>query len=214
MKRLTKELPYDKILCRPANGRLLCVVVTGMQIVSLTTEQIRKIYREEMVLDFPDDERKPLMMILKSRAEGTYACFGAFDSDSLVGYAFYAVHGQDYLLDYLAVVRGMRDRGIGSQILLLLANQLEESASVLVEVEDPRSADTEEEAQLRRRRMRFYIRNGFRDTGVTAWTFGVEYRLLELEKNGCRSEESIRELYRSHYKAMVPKPMYEKNIRV
>lgn len=185
-----------------------------MNISRLNKEQIRSVYHNELVNDFPKDETKPLVMILKREKEGTYRCFGAYEKDTLIGYAFFVVHGEQLLLDYLAVVRAYRGRGIGSEFLRLLAEQCADASGMIIEVEDPTYAGTAEEAQLRERRRQFYLRNGCVDSGVTAHTFGVEYRLLEHAQCGVHTADEVREIYRNLYRSMVPKFLYEKNVRV
>lgn len=185
-----------------------------MNISRLNKEQIRSVYHNELVNDFPRDETKPLVMILKGEKEGTYRCFGAYEKDTLIGYAFFVVHGEQLLLDYLAVVRAYRGWGIGSELLRLLAEQCADASGMIIEVEDPEYAVTNEEAQLRERRRQFYLRNGCVDSGVTAHTFGVEYRLLEHAQCRVHTADEVREIYRNLYRSMVPKFLYEKNVRV
>ena len=65
---------------------------------------------------------------------GKYECY-ALTENELLGYAFFVKLERDYLLDYLAIVRGKRDLGLGSVFLEKLFHQLKDADSMIVEVE-------------------------------------------------------------------------------
>lgn len=185
-----------------------------MEAVILTKEEAAKTYRSRLLKDFPRSEVRPLAMILRGMDAGEYICFGAVESDSLIGYAFFLRHGQNYLLDYLATVPERRNQGIGSAFLALLPQQLHDAASILTEVEAPDCAADEEERSLRRRRMDFYLRCGYRDTGVEVTTFGVRYRLLESGSKPAETKEEVQERYLAHYRATLPASLFHTMIRI
>lgn len=184
-----------------------------MEIRRIGTEEVREIYRTHIQEDFPEDERKPLAIMLDSLDNGTYACFAGMEDGTLLGYGFFVQHGQRYLLDYLAVVRDMRSQGIGGAFLPLLIRALPEAECILAEVEDPQQAATEAEAAQRERRMAFYRRCGFADSGVTVQTFGVTYRLVDYSPTIPRNPDIVRNLYGDIYRAMLPKALYRQMIR-
>lgn len=183
-----------------------------MTIVSLTKDQVTQIYQTHMCQDFPTDERKPLDFILKAMDAGTYECFALME-DELLGYAFFVKLERDYLLDYLAIVRGKRDLGLGSIFLEKLFCQLSNADSMIVEVEEPACGKKEAERTLRSRRKAFYLRNGFYDTEVNAEAFGVNFRLLE-PSGKPRSQEEIKALYLRHYQAVLPSKVFEDSVKI
>ncbi|MBQ9031298.1 MAG: GNAT family N-acetyltransferase [Parasporobacterium sp.] len=190
-----------------------------MKTILLTEyETIRQIYNTYMKQDFPASELKPLAMIRKARKQGRYDCYGMYEGDVLAGYAFFvklpAVGKFHYLLDYLAVVDGNRNRGYGSQLLEQLANLISDASSMIAEVEDPDYAPDRKEKLERERRLRVYLRNGYRETGVTARVFGVDYLLLEVFATGPHPDEEIRGIYSEIYKGMVPAPMYQTFVKI
>ena len=168
----------------------------------LDEESIRYVYKTYMKIDFPRSELKPLKSILsliqQKRGEG----YGFYDKDELTGYAFLikAPSGRAYLIDYLAVLPSLRDRGYGSACLSALQNILEEKNTlhskllgtgenmestanereytIMVESEDPSFAADETEKQVRRRRIRFYEKNGFFDSKNDCSHYGVENTLV------------------------------------
>lgn len=60
-----------------------------------------------------------------------------------------------------------------------------------------------------RRRLQFYLDNGYRETDVAAQVFGVHYLVLEAPGGRAHSADEIREIYGSLYKSMLPPVMYQ-----
>jgi len=188
-----------------------------MKIKRLDIEQIRQVYLEYMVKDFPDDELKPLKMIEQSYAEGIYESYGLFEKEILCGYAYFvkvaAEHGKsDYIFDFFAIREDLRDKGYGTLFLGLLKNCFTDANSMLGEVENPDYAEDEEEKKVRLRRLDFYLRNGIVDTGVTVQLFGVEYRVLEVPLTRSHEADEVREIYGRIYRTILPDEMYVKRV--
>ena len=105
-----------------------------MQFKPLTQDEIRYVYEHFMMQDFPDDERKPLQMILDAIDDGRYCCYGLFQDDAIAAYALLAfvngAYGREYLLDYLAVRADLRDQGLGSLLLQKLTAELDRFACI------------------------------------------------------------------------------------
>ena len=181
-----------------------------MRLQKLSLDQVRLIYNERMLVDFPDNERKPLNMIVKALSQGSYECLGLFDDQRLVGYAFLVKRENDYLVDYLAVYPEQRNKGMGGKLLHLLGESFCNADNIIIEVEDPDDAEEEAEKKTRIRRKSFYMRNGCQDTGLKVECFGVIYLLLTLGSTSCGN---LLELYLSFYRKMLPKAMFEKNVR-
>lgn len=79
------------------------------------------------------------------------------------------------LLDYIAVAEEERGRSTGGKILHQL-NEMYRGKSVFVEIEV--EDDSKENAEQRRRRKNFYLRNGFKETGIVVNVYDVEMELL------------------------------------
>lgn len=192
------------------------------KLCELNETEISAVYDSYMVEDFPDNERKPLSIILEGVREGRYVCYGLFEEDArsegrlfdagkgdserclfdaekVLGYAFLAFSKDvkdEVLLDYLAVRRDLRDRGLGSEILKQLTLTLPGLRSLIVEAEDPDRTRDVEELDIRNRRIRFYTGNGLQDLKVTVWLYYVYYRLLEFRKDGSPTDpEALRRSY-------------------
>ncbi|WP_312372998.1 GNAT family N-acetyltransferase [Lachnoclostridium sp.] len=161
----------------------------------LNEEEICKVYEEHLKNDFPPEERKPLSMVLSLKNQGIYCCYGLYDNEEFVAYAFFAKpETMDYLLlDYLAVCKNHRSKRYGSRFLKLLQKELKEYQGILFEVESGADAKTEKEKLICERRIAFYLRNGLIKTKINAKLFGVNMILLYLEIQGTPSEKKLSE---------------------
>lgn len=185
-----------------------------MEVTPLGIKDVKAIYSAHLQNDFPADERKPLASIIRQMRKGCYTCFALTDCDELLGYAFFVRLDRHYLLDYLAIVSGKRGQGLGSAFLKMLPDMLDHADSLIAEVDDPDCSCSPEEESIRKSRLNFYLKNGFADTLVKAETFGVSFMLLEMNRYGRHSEEEIRNIYRSHYRAFLPAFIFRKMIHV
>ena len=186
-----------------------------MELLQLTNKQIRTIYLERIKKDFAPDEIKPLSRIRKALAEGNYACYGAFEGEQITAYAFFVLNGRCALVDYLAVREDLRGQGTGSRFLqLMMSGLMQQFDCVLLESEDPDFAEAEEEKDIRNRRLRFYLRNGLTDTGVTAFVWHGHYRILALPVGKALFPDNVREIYSDIYHIIFPKIIYDRMVQL
>lgn len=181
--------------------------------VELTEYQIKTIYQNHMVRDFPDTERKPLSMILKAMQEGRYECYGAQKDDRFYGYAFFVKCGQDYLLDYFAVFPELRCKGMGSAFLKELSAHFK-GKKVIIEAENPLFAEDASERNTRLRRIAFYLKNGCRDSDISVKLFHVEYKLLLLSDDQLIGRDEIKEIYQNIYQSVLPPLLYRTMLKI
>lgn len=113
---------------------------------------IEYLYQTKMKNDFGRDELKPLSSIRRSWNKDIYECYGLFDGEKILGYAFFLRQNHSYLLDYYAVDEQHRDEGLGTLFLQQLAEQMKNADMVLCEVEDPDYAEDEQSRMERQRR--------------------------------------------------------------
>lgn len=190
-----------------------------MKLTTLTEEQITSIYYARMVHDFPPAELKPTAWITDALHRGEYECLGAVENGELLGYAFLAKTGRISLLDYLAVAQEKRNAGIGASILALLRERPGNADCIVVETEDPDGAAGEEARLLQDRRLHFYLRNGYRDTGVRTSLYGICYRILVSDAGQIADRstvmigrEDVRQMYRALYGRVIPGDLYDQYI--
>ena len=185
-----------------------------MRLERLNKAQTEALFRERLVVDFPEAEIKPLKVILQAMDDGKYESLGLFDEAGMIGYVFLVKLDKDYLVDYLAVYPKKRNAGAGGAMLGLLAEYLKDADNIIVEVEDPLYTEDAPEKELQARRLGFYYRNGCVDTGLRVRTFGVPFVILRAKEGTCRDNEELWELYRSFYKELLPKDLFEKNVEL
>ncbi|MGN1004323.1 MAG: GNAT family N-acetyltransferase [Oscillospiraceae bacterium] len=147
-----------------------------MRLNLLNQEELKRLYHEELVFDFPKSELKPLRAMYSLMDRGVYDPLLVTENGEAVGYALVWLPSDRSggLLEYFGVLRGKRSRGLGAQILDLLA---ERYGQIFGEAEAPDSGDPEEN-DLRRRRINFYLRSGFRLLDYECALFGVHFCCL------------------------------------
>ena len=167
-----------------------------MKLNLLNKEQLTDLYRTEMVFDFPKAELKPLRAMLRLMDLGQYdPTLVTDDGGEPLGYAMLWLprSRQGALLEYLGVLRGKRNGGLGTHILPLLAARY---GQLFGEAEAP-DADNAAENDLRRRRIAFYERNGFRVLDYDTALFGVHFK--SLYRGPEEDDRKVEALHRSVY---------------
>ena len=131
---------------------------------------------------FAENERKPLRDILALADEGRYELWGLFDDGDMLGYAtLWKRPGIPLvLLDYLGVSAALRNGGLGAGILARLKAH---GFPIVTESELPVPGNTDDENEIRRRRIGFYRRNGFVPAYEMA-TCGMRWQALLANTEG------------------------------
>ena len=99
--------------------------------------QVEALYQNRLKQDFARKELRPLASLRRSWEHDAYDCYGLYDGDALLGYAFFVRLGKNELLDYFAIAAEHRDEGLGTVFLQMLASCLADADCVICEVEDP-----------------------------------------------------------------------------
>ena len=148
-----------------------------MELRLLNKEGLTALYQNEMTGDFPRSELKPLAAMLRLMDLGRYDPLLVVQDGQTVGYAMLWLAGDraGALLEYLGVLRGKRSGGLGTRILALLADRY---GQLFGEAEAPGADASPAENGLRRRRIAFYERNGFRVLDYQCALFGVRFHCL------------------------------------
>jgi hypothetical protein len=186
-----------------------------MNIRELTRDEIIKVFKEYMVIDFPHFEIKPLKIILDLLDKQRYSGYGLFDENELIGYSFLAKSYDDnwILLDYFAICNNYRNLGYGSKYLELLFDELRKikTKALIIEIEKIECGKNGEEVLLRTRRKEFYLKNGVISTGSFATIFDIEFEILYYPTKEKNCSKKIIDKYMEFYQMMLPKKMYEEN---
>lgn len=147
---------------------------------TLGRADLRSVYKNHVIRDFPPSERKPLFVMERLVGEGKYDPMGIYEGEALLAYAllWHDKVRDCVLLDYFAVVEGGRGKGTGSAVLRLLEDHYHDYQGILVETEAPGMDAVAAENAQRIRRQEFYLRAGFRKLGYQAKLFGVVYDMF------------------------------------
>ena len=135
-------------------------------------ERVKQLYLSA----FPKEERLPWWLLrLSSRRRGiglsAYLADGVFCG---MTYHIFTDHG--LMIMFFSVDRELRAKGYGSAILSYLKQQYADKA-LLLHVEPLDEVDAPNHAE-RVRRMAFYSKNGFLDTGMDVFDVGGRFRIL------------------------------------
>lgn len=124
---------------------------------------------------FPPNERMPFwMMVAMSKLQNT-KFLSFYDNEKLCGFLYLAIQFRQIFVMFFAVDTELHSKGYGSEILNELKRLYpEERVFVSIErciTDNDRTGDLE-------RRKRFYLRNGFMETGYFIRMSGVEQEIL------------------------------------
>ncbi len=185
-----------------------------MELKKLDKEMVITLFNERLIKDFTEEEIKPLEVILKAMDDGIYDFLGFYDGENIVGYTCLVRVGMNYLVDYVAIYPEQRNKGIGSKMLSQLGEYLTDACLVIVEVEDPDHAKDKEEKDLQQRRIEFYKRNGYKDTGLRVKCFGVPFVIMETAESISVENSALWATYQSFYRVVLPKEMFENSLEL
>lgn len=202
-----------------------------MYLRKIDTEEFKTIYNEYMVVDFPDDELKPMQRMIDTMNQGLCFVLGLMDKDILKAYAVFILppDGSEMLLDYFAVLKVYRGQNIGHEFFKVLSPYVKEMLPQVerMYIECERIDETQPDNQTRIRRIEFYKSCGCKVSGIESCVFGVSFSILYfmLKKEGITDErepseiacESIQKEYSeldNIYRAMFSKQNYDTQVRI
>lgn len=185
----------------------------------LPAKQREEVYSQYMVRHFHKSEIKSFDLIERLISEGKYVCYGIYKEhgEELIGYAYFIKEENKpiILLDFFAVLKAHRSNGIGSRFLKEVRRSFQnEYQAVFAEVENPDYAANEENRVLRKRRIRFYTRNGFRLSNVLSCLTNSEYRIMVLHLQAPLTDDEILDELQKLYQGIYEKDFYANNIHV
>lgn len=145
--------------------------------------KVRRLYLSA----FPKIERHSLRELLHASSNGGAEFLRFSEEGQFIGLAYMIVRGGVAFLLYLAVDEGRRNRGYGAAILDAIKKRYEGKDLVLLIESLHEKCDNPD---IRIRRKGFYLRNGFRDTGLIQSSFGGEanYDILNTKEKFSKEE--------------------------
>ena len=182
-----------------------------MTLRDLTLQELHHLHRHELREAFPPEELKPFAAMKKLYRAGVYHPVGAWEGETLVGYALLweAPQRKYVLIDYLGVTAARRNGGLGSVILEKL-REAERGNVIFGESEIPCYAP---DPAMAERRLGFYARNGARTAGYDTEMFGVPYKTLYWAE-GKVDESALMEEHRFVYASTFAPDKFCRYVRI
>lgn len=188
-----------------------------MKLKQLSKKQRENIYNNYMIYDFHKSEVKPFETIEKLVERGNYMCFGCYEDIDFLGYAYFVKsdNTNNLLLDYFAVNKQYRSKGLGSKIILTMKEQLTgKYSSLLGEVENPEFANDDNDKLTRERRIAFYLKNGFKVSNVKCRVSVDSYVMINLGLDKELNDKEISEEMNELYNIVFGEEFFKKHIRI
>lgn len=144
---------------------------------------------------FPRAERKPFWMIVRMYRRGVTDIWCLTIGQKFAGLAMTINSSELVLLDYFAVKKPLRGRGLGTAALKKLNETYYGDRGFFLEVESTLIPAPDRQQRLRRKH--FYLSAGLKELHTSALLFGVE---MELLGSRCQLDfDRYRAFYRDHY---------------
>ena len=124
---------------------------------------------------FPPEEYIAPRELVRMTAGGNLFFSALLDQDTFVGFMVTLHHKKMVYLFFLAIVPACRSKGYGSCAIEALKAQYPGKTQV-VDFEAP--DDSADNADQRKKRRQFYLKNGYRETGLFLTYFGVTYEVF------------------------------------
>ena len=163
-----------------------------------------KAFFERIERDFSQGEYSPYDILFQHLEKGLQRALIFCEGEQDLAYAICTDnHDNSYvLISLLAVFKGYRDEGIGSDFMKRLQQRYVDKQALLVEVERPDEAKTEEERHIRKRRIEFYEEAGFyliQGVDYSIWDIPMHLMALPLvasvETTNRQIRRTMHELY-------------------
>ena len=126
---------------------------------------------------FPEQEKKPLQIMENLVADNRMEMLAMVDEDEFVGLAINLIDAEQNraLLDYYAIVPEKRNGGYGSKGLEVLLDRFKNQKYIFeIETQDEKAENAEE----RKRRKAFYLRNALKETGLFVNAYNTDFEIL------------------------------------
>lgn len=135
-------------------------------------EELKALYEAT----FPPEEQIPWddLMVLVERIPLDFTAY--YEGETLMGLFIVYPRKSFNWFWYFAVPEELRGKGVGQQILSRVIEKYKDCTNIL-DIESPEQVCDNQDV---RRRHAFYLRNGFRDTGVGRSFNGIDYTIIKM----------------------------------
>lgn len=124
---------------------------------------------------FPEAEKKPEALMEALTAQGKMEMLAITEEQRFIGLVINMLAKKAALLDYFAISPDIRSGGYGGRAIQKLLERFQGQKYIFeIEMQD----ETAPNAEDRRRRKKFYLRNGLKETGILANVYQTDFELL------------------------------------
>lgn len=134
-------------------------------------EQVYALYETA----FPKEEQKPLSCMEKWAEEGKAELLAVVEDEEFIGLVMNMFSSVAAVLDYFAIAPEKRSGGYGGRAVRGLVERFQGQKYVFeIEKQD----ELAENAEDRKRRKAFYLRNGLKETGLFVHAYDTDFEIL------------------------------------
>lgn len=124
---------------------------------------------------FPKEEQKPLSCMEKWAEEGKAELLAVVENREFIGLVMNMFSSSAAVLDYFAIAPEKRSGGYGGKAVRELVKRFQGQKYVFeIEKQD----ELAENAEDRKRRKAFYLRNGLKETGLFVHAYDTDFEIL------------------------------------
>ena len=142
--------------------------------VNKKEEEFQKV-KDLYLTAFPANERFPMWLLWKKARQNYINFYNLYDDDKWIGFIYIVLEKDISLIAYLAIHSKERGSGYGSQVLKAVIEKYKKNRIVLnIEPLDEKAENYEE----RKKRRKFYEKNGFQSLGYTVREWKEDYDMF------------------------------------
>ena len=127
----------------------------------INLKEFKNLYRKHIVKDFPRAERTTLNKFKKRITRGQEVVYVYEEVGKEKAYTIIANLDNYVLVSFLAVFKQYRGEGIGTKLLKEIKANFSNKKGILLEVENPEYSISQDEKEIRQRRIKFYERSNY-----------------------------------------------------
>ena len=127
----------------------------------INLKEFKNLYRKHIVKDFTRAERTTLNKFKKRITRGQEVVYVYEEVGKEKAYTIIANLDNYVLVSFLAVFKQYRGEGIGTKLLKEIKANFSNKKGILLEVENPEYSISQNEKEIRQRRIKFYERSNY-----------------------------------------------------
>lgn len=163
---------------------------------------------------FAEEERQPLKILKKLFEKGNLKFVKIMDEEINVGFLIYVetIHNPYIWLDYFAIYKEYQNQKYGTKAVQVFKTFFKDYGGIYGEIEKLGCGKTEEENNIREKRLKFWENLGFELLNIDLYLFDVIYSSCVLKfKDRKRENEEILNYGFKLYETVMGKEEIEKN---